>query len=150
MPREQDIPFLAIIKETFGSVFEEYDFQLKDEVIWTGMGEYILIAKKEDIELNFYFGVSQLFYYCSVGIRLSGNFGKRATTDPKFRNMGVSVIAKCLDPGYKPSGKSPQTSEEVKQAFENRKEDLLKYCKNILSGDVSIWATVVKCLKEKK
>jgi hypothetical protein len=150
MPREQDIPFLTIIQETFGSVFEKYSFELQGEAKWSGMGEYILTAKKDDIELNFYLGVSQLFYYCSVGIRVSGKVGEKATTDPKFRNMGVSVIAKCLDPDYKPSTKSPQTSEEVKQDFENRKEDLLKYCKDILSGDVSIWKTVVKCLKEKK
>ena len=150
MHREQDIPFPTIIQETFGSMFEEYGFELQGEAKWSGMGEYIITAKKNDIELNFYLGLSQLFYYCSVGIRLSGEVGERATTDPKFRNMGISVIAECLDPDYKPSKKSPQTSEEVKQAFEKCKEDLLKYCKDILSGDVTIWATVVKCLKEKK
>lgn len=148
MPKENDIPFLEIIKETFSSIFEEYGFELQDEVVWTGMGEYIITARKEDIELNFYLGVSQLFYYCSVGIRLSGKLGKRATANPKYRKMGISTIAKCLDPEYKPSRKSSQTSEEVKQQFENRKDDLLKYCKNILSGDVSIWPTVVKCLKK--
>ena len=74
----------------------------------------------------------------------------RENDAPKYRNLGVSVIAKCLDPDYKLSRKSPQTSEEVKQAFENRKEDLLKYCKGILSGDVSIWPTVVDRLKEMK
>jgi hypothetical protein len=150
MPREKDIPFLAIINETFGSVFEDYGFELQGEAIWTGMGEYIITAKKGDIELNFYLGMSQLFYYCDVGIKLSGELGERAITDPKFRNIGVSVIAECLDPEYKLSRKNPQTSEEVKQDFENRKEDLLKYCKDILSGDVSIWPTVVDCLKEKK
>jgi len=46
-----------------------------DEALWTGMGEYIITASKEDIELNFYLGVSKLFYYCSVGIRLSGKLG---------------------------------------------------------------------------
>lgn len=151
MPKEQDIPFLTIIQETFGSVFEDYGFELQSEVKWSGMGEYIITAKKDDIELNFYLGMSPLFYYCSVGIKLSGKLGERATTDPKFRNMGVSAIAKCLDPYYyNPSRKSPQTSEEVKLDFENYKEDLLKYCKNILSGDVSIWPTVVDCLKKKK
>ena len=150
MPKEKDIPFYSIIKETFGSVTEDFGFELQDEAVWSGMGEYIIIAKKGDIELNFYLGMSQLFYYCSVGIKLSGELGKKATGDPKFRNLGVSTIAKCLDPDYKHSGKSPQTSEEVKHAFENRKEDLLKYCKDILSGDVSIWPTVVNHLKKKK
>ena len=148
MPREKDIPFLTIIQETFGSVFEDYGFELQGEAIWTGMGEYIITAKKGDIALNFYLGMSQLFYYCSVGIELSGDVGERATIDPEFRDIGISVIAECLDPEYKISRKNPQTSEEVKQDFKNRKEDLLKYCKDILSGDVSIWPTVVKCLKE--
>ena len=60
----------------------------------------------------------------------------RENDAPKYRNLGVSAIAKCLDPDYKLSRKSPQTSEEVKQNFENRKDDLLKYCKDILSGIV--------------
>ena len=148
MPKEKDIPFLSIIKETFGSVFEDYGFELQDEAIWTGMGEYIITARKADIELNFYLGLSQLFYYCSVGIRLSGKLGKKATSDPKYRNMGVSTIAQNLDPEYEPSRKGQQTSEEVKREFENRKEDLLKYCRDILSGDVSIWSSVVKSLKK--
>ena len=150
MPREKDIPFLTIIQETFGSLFEDYGFELQGEATWTGMGEHIITAKKDDIELKFYLGMSQLFYYCDVGIKLSSELGEGATSDPKFRNLGVSVIAKCLDSDYKPSRKSPQTSEEVKQAFENRKDDLLKYCKDILSGDVSIWPTVVDCLKKER
>jgi hypothetical protein len=150
MPKEQDIPFLSIIKEAFGPVFEEYGFEIQDKAVWTGRGEYIITAKKTDIELNFYLGVSQLFYYCSIGIRLSGKMGKRATNDPKYRNIGVSKIAKCLDPEYNSSRKSPQTSEDVKKQFESRKEDLLKYCSDILAGDVSSWPAVVKCLKTKR
>jgi hypothetical protein len=150
VPKEKDIPFLEIIKETFGPVFEEYGFELQDEVVWTGMGEYIITARKTDIELNFYLGVSQLFYYCSAGIKLSGKLGNQATNDSKYRNLGVIAIAECLDPEYKLSRKNPQTSEEVKKQFENRKEDLLQYCHDILSCDVSIWSTVVKCLKKKR
>jgi hypothetical protein len=118
MPKEKDIPFLLIIKEIFGSLFEEYGFELQDEAVWTGRGEYIITAKKDDIELNFYLGLSQLFYYCTVGLKLSGVLGERATTDSKYRNLGLDVIAECLDPEYKPSRKSPQTSEEVKHTFE--------------------------------
>ena len=148
MPKEKDIPFLSIIKETFGSVFEEYGFELQEEAVWTGMGEYIITAKNGDVALNFYLGLSQLFYLCSVGIKLSGELGERATPDSKYRNMGVSTIAECLDPEYKLSRKNPQTSEEVKQEFEDRKEDLLKYCKDILSGDVSVWPAIISRLKE--
>jgi hypothetical protein len=113
------------------------------------MGEYIITAQKENIEINFYLGMSQLFYYCEIGLKLSGALGERATNDPKYRRLGVTAIAGCLDPDYKPSRKMPQTKEEVKQTFENCKEDLLKYCKDILSNDVSIWPLVVKFLKKK-
>ena len=150
MPKEKDIPFLEIIKEIFGPVFDDYGFELQDKAVWSGDGEYIITAKKIDIELNFYLGVSQLFYYCSAGIKLLGELGKRGTTDIKYRNIGISTIAKCLDSEYKPFRESSQTSEEVKQQFENIKEDLLKYCKGILSGDVSIWPTLISCLKNKK
>lgn len=84
MSKEKDIPFLAIIKETFGTVFEEYGFELQNKAVWTGMGEYIITARKTDIELNFYLGVSKLFYYCSVGIRLLGKLWRRATFDRNF------------------------------------------------------------------
>jgi hypothetical protein len=128
MPRENNIPFLPLIKEIFSSVFKDYGFNLQEEAIWNGMGEYVVTAQKDDIELNFYLGISQLFYYCDLGLKLSGELGKRATPDPKYRKFGISVIASCLDPEHKHSRKMPQTKEEVKQSFENLKEDLLKYC----------------------
>jgi hypothetical protein len=150
MPKENDIPFLEIIKEVFDQVFTEYGFELQGEAKWNGMGEYEITATKEDIALNFYLGLSQLFYYCDVSLALSGELGKRATADPKYRRIGASVIARCLDPMYQRSTKMPQTKEEVKQKFEERKEDLLKYCSGILTGDISIWPKVVKCVKRKK
>lgn len=147
MPRENNIPFLPLIKEIFDPVFKDYGFELQNEARWNGQ-EYVITAQKGDIALNFYLGMSQLFYYCEASFKLSGELGERATADPKYRSLGVSVIAKCLDPGYKPLRKMPQTKDEVKQAFEKEKEDLLKYCNRILSGDVSVWTTVVKCLKK--
>jgi hypothetical protein len=81
---------------------------------------------------------------------LSGELGKRATPDPKYRNMGVGVIAECLNPEYKSSRKGVQTSEEVKREFEICKAELVNYCRDILSGDVSRWSTVVKCLKKRR
>lgn len=150
MPKENNIPFLSLIKEIFDPIFKDYGFELQEEARWNGMGEYVVTAQKGELELSFYLGISQLFYYCDVGLELSGKLGERATADPKYRRIGVSVIAGCLDPEYKPSRKMPQTKDEVKQTFENCKEDLLKYCKGVLSSDVSIWPIVVKCLKEKK
>ncbi len=150
MPRENNIPFLPLIKEIFSSVFKDYGFNLQEVAIWNGMGEYVVTAQKDDIELNFYLGISQLFYYCDLGLKLSGELGERASTDPKYRSLDVSAIAECLDPAYKPPRKMPQTKEEVKQTFENQKAELLKYCKDVLSGDISIWPVVVKCLEKNR
>ncbi len=150
MPREENIPFLSVIQEIFGPVFADYGFALREETLWNGAGEYVVSAQKGEIALNFYLGTSQLFYYCDVGLELSGKLGAKATADSKYRRIGVSVIARCLDPNYKPSRKMPQTKDEVKLAFEKCKQDLLNYCEGVLSGDVSIWPAVVRCLKARK
>ena len=86
------------------------------------MGEYIITAKKGDIALNFYLGVSQLFYYCSVGIKLSGELGERATPDSKYRNMGVSTIAECLDPEYKFHEKSLKQVKKLNRILKTAKK----------------------------
>ena len=147
MPREKNIPFRSIIEDIYNAVFKDYGFELQDEVVWDGRGEYSLTAQKHNIELVFYLGMSPLFYHCDVWIKLSGKLGEKATSDPKYRRLGVMVIAKCLDPEYTSSRKKSQTKEEVKQKFESRKKDLLTYCKGVLSGDVSTWPIVVNCLK---
>jgi hypothetical protein len=147
MPREDNIPFLPLIKELFDPIFKDFGFNLTEEVKWDGMGEYVITAQKGDIVLNFYLGISQLFYYCDLALKLSGELGKRATSGTKYLELSVSVIAECLDPDYKTSGKMPQTKDEIKLAFESRKEELLKYCGGILSGDVSNWQRAIKLLK---
>ena len=53
MLKEQDIPFLAIIQETFGSVFEDYGFMPPNEAKWNGAGEYVITVQKGDIEFLF-------------------------------------------------------------------------------------------------
>ena len=117
MPKEKDISFLSIIIETFGPVFEDYGFEFPNQAKWNDSGEYVVTTQKGDVALNFYLGVSPHLYYCSTGIKLSGELGERATSDPKFRNMGVSTIAECLDPEYQPSRGSAQTSEEVRRNY---------------------------------
>ncbi len=148
MPKDPNIDFLPIVKEVFSSVFSDYGFVLMDEVNWDGHGENTITASKGDIEINFYLGTSRLFYYCSAGIKLSGKIGEKATSHVKYRSMGISAIAKGIDPNYKSNNRAAQTAEEVKNAFEAEKDDMIKYCKDILLGDVSSWTPVANQLAE--
>ena len=49
---------------------------------------------------------------------------------------------------YKQRRKAAQTKEEVRAMFEAEKQDLLKYCSDILSGDVSAWSKIADSLSE--
>jgi hypothetical protein len=146
MPKENNIDFLSIIKEVFDPVFKEYGFTLNNELVWDGQGEDSVTASKDGMDLVFYIGVSQLFYYCSVGIKLSDHLAEKVTSRVKHRSLGVTAIAKALDPSYKARRKAAQTREEAREMFEAEKEALLKYCTDILSGDVSTWYRIVKSI----
>lgn len=61
MPKENNIPFLSLIKEIFDPIFKDYGFELQEEARWNGMGEYVVTAQKGELELSFYLGISQLF-----------------------------------------------------------------------------------------
>jgi len=92
-------------------------------------------------------------HYFSLEIRLSGKLGKKATSDPSYRHLGVAAIAKCLDPSYvRPVRKATNywAEEDLREIAEGHKEELLKYCGAILLGDVSSWQEVVDCLAKTK
>jgi hypothetical protein len=148
MPKDPNIDFLSVIKEVFSPVFNEYGFVLRDETNWNGQGESTISASKGDVEITFYIGTSKLFFYCSAGIKLSGELGEKATSHVDYRNMGISALAKGMNPNYKSNNKGAQTKEEVKEAFEAERDDLLKYCKNILLGDVSSWTPIANQMAE--
>jgi hypothetical protein len=107
-----------------------------------------VIANRGNIEIVFRLEATRLFYYFSLEIRLSGELGEKATSDPFYRDLGVATIAKCLDPNYELLLKKPQTTDELRNVLERNKKDLLNYCGRILLGDVSIWEIVVQCVKE--
>ena len=148
MPKDPNIDFLPIVKEVFSSVLSDFGFTLRNEASWDGRGENTITASKDDIDINFYIGTSQLFYYCSAGIKLLGETGEKATPHVKSRSLGISAIAKGIDPNYKSNNRAAQTAEEVKKAFEAERDDMIKYCKDILLGDVSSWTSVANQLAE--
>jgi hypothetical protein len=148
MSRESNIDFLSIIHEVFDPVLQKFGFEINNGLDWSGAGEYSTIASKDGITLHFYVGLSPLFYYCSVSISLSGEIAEKATARSKYRNLGVTAIAKALDSNHKQRRKAAQTKEEVIAMFEAEKQDLLKYCSDILSEDVSTWSKVANSLAE--
>jgi len=122
MPKETNIDFLSIIKDVFSPVLTEYGFSLKDGMTWDGQGEDSISAVKDEIEIIFSVGHSRLFYYCSAGIKLSGALGEKASSNPNYRTIGISVIAKGVAPEYKSSNRAAQSAEEVKKASNSQYE----------------------------
>ncbi len=150
MPNDIDLQFLQSIKEIFDPVFKDYGFELQGESVWNGHGEYLVIATHGDITLDFYLTVIPLssVRYCSLGIKLSGKLAKKATANKHYHSVDVMVIAKVLDPDFQHPSMEIRTGQELKEILQKEKECLLKYCKDILSGDVSKWQKVVKYLEE--
>lgn len=143
MPKEQNIRFLHLVVEVFDAVIRDHGFEIYEE------SEGLVIARRGDIELVFRLESTRLFYYFSLEINLNGKLGEKATLDPAYRHLGVTAIAKCMDPNYKISLKAAQTENELKEMMEIQKEELLNFCKDILLGDVSMWLGIVDCLNVK-
>ena len=148
MPREKNIPFGEIIEDIYDPIFKNYGFVIQGESEWSCNGEYKITAEKDDLKLNFYLGMSRLFYHCDVAIELSKELKKKVNSDIGKGGISVITIATYLDPEYTYSKKASQTKEEVIAKFKTRKETLLKYCQGILSGEISDWLKVVNCLEE--
>ena len=144
MPKDPNIQFVESIKTVFSPVFKEYGFELQEEVTWNGAGEDTVRASKKDIALVYYLGHTPQFYLCSLGISLSGQLAERATPIKHYYNMSVAGIAHYLDENYKSTSINVYTKEDLIRALEQEKEVLLTYCKDVLSGDVSIWSELVK------
>jgi len=148
MPKDPNIRFLNLVHQVFDPVCTKYGFIIQEEEKWI-QPEKAVFARKGDIELEFRLGSSSLFWDFSLEIKLSGALGEKATSDPKYRGLGVAAIAGCLDPNYKKNLKAPQTEDELRRKMESDKDELLKYCEDILLGNVSNWQKVVDCLKAK-
>ena len=142
MPKETNIDFLSIIREVFDPIFKEFGLIINDQTPWDGRDKYSVSASNDSIDLIFYLGASQLYYHCSLQIKLTGEMANKATKHVNHRQLGVATIACNLDPKYEKSPKGAQTVEEVKAMLEANKDDLLKYCSDILSGDVSSWSRI--------
>jgi len=139
----QGTHYFELIDEVFKSVTGPQGFEIRKE------NEKLFIARKGDLELLFRLEVGYQAYYFSLEIRLLGRLGERATTDSHYRHLGVTAIAKCYDPNHKMSAEAADTTEKLQKMMETQKEELLKYCADILAGDVSSWSRIVDCLMKK-
>jgi hypothetical protein len=148
MYQNPDVQFLESVRKVFDPVFKEYGFELHEEVVWNGAGEDTVRASKGDISLVYFFGHTRRFYLCSLSIFLSGQLAERTTPIRHYHHMAVTSIAHYLDKDFQFSGIDIYTNEDLIRALEQEKEVLLKYCKDILSGDLSIWSEVVKRSEE--
>ena len=143
-----DIQFLESIKKVFGQVFHEYGFELQQDVVWNGAGEDEVKARKNDITLVYFLGHTRQFYLCSSSIFLSGQLAEKTTPIRHYHHMAVTSIAHYLDKDFQFAGIHVYTNEDLVRALEQEKAVLLKYCKDILAGDLSIWPEVVKRSEE--
>jgi len=146
MIENPDVQFLHSIREVFGSVFNDYEFELQNEAVWDGHGEYTVTASKGEIELKFYLGLARPIYLCDLWVKLSGTLAYKATPDKHRHNICVASIASYLDSDYKRPRQEIKNEKDLASELEREKEDLLKYCKDILLGDVAVWSDVVNYL----
>jgi hypothetical protein len=148
MSTETKTHFLNLVHQVFDPVFDKYGFTIEDEAKWLEP-ETAIFAQKGDIKLGFRLGVINHVYYFSLEIHLSGALGEKATSDPEARGLGVAAIARCLDPNYKINLKDSRSEDELREKMESDRGELVKYCEDILLGDVSNWQKVVDCLNDK-
>ena len=148
MPIKPHIYFVESIKQVFDPIFKEYNFELHEEVVWNGAGEYEVRAKKHGITLVYFLGVAPGYYLCSSSIFISGQLAESTTPIRHYHHMAVTAIAHYLDKDFHFTGIDVYTNEDLVRALDQEKEILLKYCKDILSGDLSIWQEVVKRSEE--
>ena len=129
--------FQEKIPEVFSFLKNEYGFEI---VI---VNDHIVIGQKKDIVVHFVFDRGILF---SVGIEVRGDLGELAISDTRYRKLGATAIARCLDKNYKPYIINIRNEDDLINQMKERALVLKKYCNQILKGDVSNWEQIVDCL----
>jgi len=129
------------VPEVFSFLHNEFDFDFKI------INDHIIIGQKGDILVHFVLDHGVLF---SVGIEVRGRLGKKAIADARFRKLGATAIARCLDSTYVPHIVNIRNEDDLINQMRERATVLEKYCNNILKGDVSDWKRIVKCLMKKQ
>ena len=129
--------FLEKVPEIFSFVVNKYGFEFDN------LDEYRIIARKEN--MNLYFILDRGIFF-SVEIEVTGSLGEEAIKDPKCRKMGASTMAECIDKNYHLQINTIRNENDLLSEMEEEARVLNKYCRNILSGDVSDWERIINCL----
>ena len=125
------------IFEVFAFVRDKYGFRFDT------INDYLIVARKGDMNLYFIFDKGILF---SVEIEVTGKLGELAIKNPKYRRLGASTMAECINDKYKLKVKHIRNENDLLSEMEEEARVLKEYCGNILDGDVSDWERVVNCL----
>ena len=125
------------VPEVFSFLHDEFGFDFKT------ISDHIVIGQKGDILVRFVLDRGILF---SVAIEVKGRLGKTAIGDARYRKLGATAIARCLDSTYTPYIVNIRSEEDLTNQMRERAMVLEKYCKKILKGDVSDWKRIVYCL----
>src|SRR6266545_3056891 len=119
MSKATDLQFLQSIKEIFDPVFKDYGFELRDEAVWSGQGEYLVTATHNDIALNFWLSVVPMSPVCylTFAITLTGELAKKATSNQGQRDTSLGAInfAEVLEPDFKRPPDEIQTNQELSE-----------------------------------
>jgi hypothetical protein len=133
----KDRQFIELVHEIFGSTMHEMGFEFVEE------SKKLLYAKKGDIKIIFRLEIAHQISLFSLEIMLLGYLGERASPKPYYRKLAVTTIAKFSDPNYEILSKNISTEEELRESMKKQKDELLKYCKNILNEDIAIWSKII-------
>ena len=146
MPKDPDISFSRIVYEVFDPIIKEYDLANHQK------SDQLIVFSKDNIQLLCRLEAIPLFYYFSLEIRLLGELAHQVASeaDSKYHHLGVSTIAGCLDPAYKSPLRGAQTEDELRELVTTARDELQKYCRDILLYDVSSWHKVIRRLEENK
>jgi len=123
--------------EVFAFVQDKYGFK------FDAINDYMIMARKGDMNLYFIFDQGILF---SVEIEVTGKLGDIAIKNPKYRKLGASTMAECINDEYKLKVKRIKNEDDLLFEMEEEARVLREYCANILAGDVSDWERIVNCL----
>lgn len=138
----QERQFINLVREVYGSTMGELGFEFDEEDL------QVLYARKGDIQLVFRLETGFKFRLFRLEIMLLGELGERATPRVDHRSLDVSTIAEFSDLGYEFVSRIPATESEFVEEMNIQKAELLKYCQDILDGDVTRWSQIVDSVIE--
>ena len=83
--------FQEKVPEIFDFVNSQYGFDFEK------INDYLIIGRKKGMNLYFRFDRGITF---GVAIEVVGTLGEKAISESKYRKLGASTMAECIDKNY--------------------------------------------------